>query len=411
MMSMAAFMVGCFEESATQASSVAEDENSSVDSSSSKKSSSSKTSKTSSSSKEKRSHSSSSARTAPRSSSSIKVVFNVGTSSSVALPTVIFGNSSSSQQMVDIGGNQPMSSIPFVPDPENPPITNSSASTAVVTGLGSCRPSKSPINKGESTTWSFTPNPAIVADYGAIAFAQATYTWDFGDLSEEGSGISTTSGKVTYASSGKFGASVTVSVMNRSTQLFVTEMISCAPLQVNGDPIVGCKCTTDEAVVDFTATPTVTWTVSGCTSNSSIVSYEWNGVAGTTAFTQTFTSAANAYAPTLRVANDDNTIADVTCDAVKVTDGPEYEINQHGNASDGIDLPAGISKVHLNLPKDDYFFECMVYCQSNSGEISISVDGKTARSGYFVSLLLPDEKCLDQVVEFELSVPARCSIH
>ena len=283
--------------------------------------------------------------------------------------------------------------------------SSAKVTTVPVTGLGSCQPVTPVINKSESTKWKFSAN--VASDRNAFDFVKATYVWNFGaGATPATDATSGTSAAISYANSGVSFASVTVTMPDGNS-----ETVQCEPLQVNGDPITGCMCETESAVVDFTETPTVSWSVTGCTSMSAVTSYVWNGVDGTEAtYTHTFTAATNAYAPTLKVANDDNTIVDVSCDAVKVTEGPEYEINQRGNASDGIDLPAGKSMVHLNIPEDDYYYDCMIYCQSNAGEFSVSIDGSKVQSGFFVALQLPDRSCFDRLVEFELSAPAKCSL-
>ena len=228
----------------------------------------------------------------------------------------------------------------IIPDPGS-----SASETLAVTGLGSCKPTKNPIDKGVSVTWSFIPNVAG-GKYSAMQFAaQADYKWNFGGLADDGSGVRATSGKVTYKNSGVANASVTVTMPDGAS-----EVIDCSPLQVNGDPIEGCQCTVSEAVIDYTQQPEAVWAVTGCTSASEITSYTWNGLDGSASFTQVFAAPMESYAPTLKVANADFTIVDVTCDAVKATDGPEFEFKESG--LDGrIKLPAGYSKVicHVTL--------------------------------------------------------------
>ena len=408
MMGVAAFMAGCLEESTTQASSVAVDEDLSFDSSSSKKSSKSSSSKQVKSSSSKMGKSSSSTnKIALQSSSSIKVIFTINSSSSVALPTIIPGSeSSSSQQPIEISDNQPLSSMAvIIPDPGS-----SASETLAVTGLGSCKPTKSPIDKGVSVTWSFIPNVAG-GKYSAMQFAaQADYKWNFGGLADDGSGVRATSGKVTYKNSGVANASVTVTMPDGAS-----EVIDCSPLQVNGDPITGCQCTVSEAVIDYTLQPEAVWTVAGCTSASEITSYTWNGVEGSASFTKAFVASTESYAPTLKVANADNTIVDVACDAVKATDGPEFEITERGSYG-AIALPAGKSKVHLNFPKGDYYSpDCTIWCNANlSGRndysITLIVDGVEETSEFYVRLNLPTTTCNDNVVDFELSTDAECYV-
>ena len=195
--------------------------------------------------------------------------------------------------------------------------SSSKVNPVVVTGLGSCAPVNTSIEKGSSTKWKFSYN--LDAGFSAIDFAKATYVWNFGAGAIPATGDTpSTSALVTYANSGVVMASVTVTIGGAS------ETIQCSPLQVNGDPITGCKCTAEAASVDFTATPDVTWSVTGCTSASSPLTYNWNGTDGGATFTNSFTAATASYAPTLKVGNSDNTVIDVACPAVKVTEGPEF---------------------------------------------------------------------------------------
>ena len=315
---------------------------------------------------------------------------------------------SSSREELDIdGGDMPSSSSMKIIDDD--PVSSSSEAL-VVTGLGSCKPTNSPIDKGTSTTWTFVPNPAKTADskaYGAMAFAQATYVWNFGDgLSEEAPGISTASGKVTYANSGKYGASVTVSVMNKETKLTETETIECSQLQVNGDPITGCKCTTPALSVDFTDTPDVTWTVTGCTSAADINSYVWDG--GTsgmeTSFKKTFDKATNSYAPTLKVGNNDNTEISVECTAIKVTDGPEYTISEVGDPG-AIKIPAGTHSVTVKGGAG--VNQCHFGCRAE-GSVSFKLSSGDEKEGsYYAGGEVKAEVCKG-AVEITLNMDATC---
>lgn len=196
--------------------------------------------------------------------------------------------------------------------------SSSKVNPVVVTGLGSCAPVTSTIEKGASVRWKLTYNSDI--GFSAIDLARADHVWNFGAGAIPATDATpSTSAPVTYTNSGIAVASVTVTMQNGNT-----ETIQCSPLQVNGDPITGCKCTTEANSVDFTATPDVTWSVTGCTSASSPLTYNWNGTDGGATFTNSFTAATASYAPTLKVGNSDNTVIDVACPAVKVTEGPEF---------------------------------------------------------------------------------------
>ena len=340
-------------------------------------------------------------------------------SSSEEMP-ISHGTVYSSQREIDIGDVPSSSSFVFK-EPES--SAASSSSVAVVTGLGSCKPAKSPIDKGESVAWTFTPNPTKTVSYGAMAFAQAQYAWDFGGLTDDGSGVTSTSGKVTYASSGKFGASVTVSVKNKDGAL-ETETKECEPLQVNGDPITGCKCSATAGGAEVTGsvnmqvTPDVVWTVTGCTSAAEINSWEWDGTAGTESFTKNFTAETASYAPTLKVGNNDNTVQEVTCAPVKVTDGAEYTVKVSG-ADGKIKLPAGTSSVVLEVSA----FGNKVICQiDRTDSPSGAVNGSVAKKGdvgskvaikgqdYVAVVMASGILVKGAELDFVLDVPASCGV-
>ena len=172
-------------------------------------------------------------------------------------------------------------------------------------------------------------------------FVKASLVWNFSDNAVPASGATgLTSAPVTYAASGAANASVNVTMPDGSY-----ETIQCSPLQVNGDPITGCECNASATTIDYTAEPSVSWAVTGCTSASNIISYTWDGVEGTAAFTKAFDAPVASYAPTLKVANEDNTIVEVACPAVRVTEGPEYAFNLEGDfpslSDRRIEVPSG----------------------------------------------------------------------
>ncbi len=275
----------------------------------------------------------------------------------------------------------------------------SSSSAVVITGLGMCEPVTTPIDKGTgSTKWKFTPN--MNAGYTAIDFAKANYAWNFGaGATPATDNTPSTSAAVSYANSGVVTASVTVTIGGAS------ETIQCSPLQVNGDPITGCKCTAEAASVDFTVTPDVTWSVTGCTSASAPLTYNWNGTDGAETFTNSFTAATASYAPKLKVGNADNTVIDVPCSAVKVTEGVEYVIKESSSRG-AIDLPAGSSIVVLEAEG----YSDVVFCNAN-GSVNGSVNMETIHGQYYVSIRMPAGTLVPGArLEFTLDVPATCGI-
>lgn len=316
-------------------------------------------------------------KTAESSSSSKKY-----SSSSNSSPFEIVGGVSSSAIYIDVDFS-----------------SSSKVNPVVVTGLGSCAPVTSTIEKGASVRWKLTYNSDI--GFSAIDLARADHVWNFGAGAIPATDATpSTSAPVTYTNSGIAVASVTVTMQNGNT-----ETIQCKPLQVNGDPITGCRCTTEAASVDFMATPDVTWSVTGCTSASSPLTYNWNGTDGGASFTNSFTSATASYAPTLKVGNADNTVIDVPCSAVKVTEGVEYVIKESSSRG-AIDLPAGSSIVVLEAEG----YSDVVFCNAN-GSVNGSVNMETIHGQYYVSIRMPAGTLVPGArLEFTLDVPATCGV-
>jgi hypothetical protein len=277
--------------------------------------------------------------------------------------------------------------------------SSSKVNPVVVTGLGSCAPVTSTIEKGASVRWKLTYNSDI--GFSAIDLARADHVWNFGAGAIPATDATpSTSAPVTYTNSGIAVASVTVTMQNGNT-----ETIQCSPLQVNGDPITGCECTTRAASVDFTATPDVTWSVTGCTSASSPLTYNWNGTDGGATFTNSFTAATASYAPTLKVGNADNTVIDVPCSAVKVTEGVEYVIKSNTEAG------------KISLPDEGTYnvviaFACInrtFFCNGVSGPVGGSVNSTPMKKDWYTVVSLSPEDCSGSaVVSVTVDGPATC---
>lgn len=278
----------------------------------------------------------------------------------------------------------------------------SSGSLAPAGSLGKCEPVTTPINKGSATTqFTFKPN-GTTSGYKAMDFAKAIYEWEYGaGATVSGSPVSTNSANVSYANSGAVVATVTVTMADGTT-----DKIQCSPLQVNGDPITGCTCTTDASgAVDFTATPDVTWSVTGCKSSSAVNSYAWaGGAAGASpSYTKTFTTATASFAPTLKVGNSDNTVIDVTCPAVKVTEGAEYEIKK---SQDKVALP-GAGTYAVVVSGGSSLTACRISCNAN-GDLTAKVNGKTFTGSYYVNFEGIDTSWCNKTLDFNVSAAATC---
>ncbi len=291
--------------------------------------------------------------------------------------------SSSSRGDINIVTKPSSSSVTIIDNPDPDPTSSAGIDITPITGLGSCAPASTPINKGTSVKWKFSGN--LNAGYKAMDFAKATFAWSFEGGMPATDGTPSTSAAITYPNSGPANASLMITMADGKS-----ETIQCSPLQVNGDPITGCKCAPVGVTgsVDFTATPDVTWSVAGCTSASDIISYTWEGTAGETSFTKTFTAEAKSYAPTLKVGNADNTVIDVACDPVKVTEGAEYTIKAPNDAGT-IKLPAGSSLVVLAADGYNNTFFCKVErSDSPTGALTITVNEESLGGGDYVALKL-----------------------
>ena len=276
----------------------------------------------------------------------------------------------------------------------------SSSSVKEITGLGMCEPVTSPIEKNTgSTKWKFTAN--LNAGFKPAGFARATFAWNFGAGATPATDATpSTSAPVSYANSGTATASVTVTIGESS------ETIQCEPLQVNGDPITGCECTTAAASVDYTATPDVTWSVTGCTSASMPLTYNWNGTDGGETFTNSFTAATASYAPTLKVGNSDNTVINVPCSAVKVTKGAEYTIDDDNTS---VELKAAGS--YAVVVKGNPTQQCRMSCEAQQA-VNFSVNKVDYTGQYYIPLgsnSVVDNSWCQSTLTIVTDGPLKCS--
>lgn len=342
------------------------------------------------------------------SSSSVAQPPQPQSSSAVTPPPV--GQSSSSRTVKSSSSVLSSSSVnPFPPlgssSSANP--TSSSGGTNPGKGvIGTCAPAKAIVDKDSAVVWKFTRDAAVDPQQ----LMGATFNWSMPGATPataSATGANGLSQKVQYATSGVHTATV---VVNMGAAAYTVE---CDPVQKNGEEINGCKCSTEATSVDYTATPTASWSVTGCTSGAGpTFSYEWDGAPGEATFTKTFTAAAASYAPTLRVANTDNTVINVTCPAIKVTEGPEYTIK--AKQQDGaIPLPAGETLVHVQVPTSGQ--NCVIFCQTTwnaetEGKLDMAVGDQEKSGAFNVTVDLPISSCDDDDLKFTLSAPATCGV-
>ena len=286
---------------------------------------------------------------------------------------------------------------------DNPDPTSSAdvEITVPVTGLGSCAPASTPISKGGKVKWKFTANTAN-ATYRPADFAKAQFAWTF-EGGTPATGTGATTGDIVYSASGAVGASLTVTMGDGAS-----ETIQCATkLQVNGDPITGCKCAPVGVTgsVNYLETPDVNWAVSGCTSAADITSYTWDGVEGADTFTKTFDAAVASYAPKLKVGNNDNTVVDVTCDAVKVTEGAEYTIKSANDEGKITLTAAGTYNVVIGFACQNKVF----FCNGVGGPVGGSVNKVPMAESWYTTASLTAADCSgNATVSLTVTGPATC---
>ncbi len=355
--------------------------------SSSKKAGSSSASKISSSSSKKDAASSSSVTKTSSSSSASKI----SSSSKKAV------SSSSSSKVVEKSSDSKSSS--------SKKVESSSSAAPILTGGGTCAPTKSVVEQGETVVWKYT----VGGNVKAADLLDAIFKWSTpGGTPEsfESKGTVSVSDAVVYETSGQHTAKL---VLSTSKETF---NINCDPVQVNGAQITGCKCSTEAGSVDFTATPDVTWSVSGCSTGTGLeLSYEWDGDAGAVSYTRTFTTAIKAYAPKLIVKNSDNTMIEVACPSVKITEGPEFEIKA-SQGSGAIQLPKGTSRVVLNTEAYTNTVFCTVRREdSPTGALNGEINMTAIKGNDYVAVRMPAGE-LDKgaVLMFTLDVPATCGV-
>lgn len=246
---------------------------------------------------------------------------------------------------------------------------SSSAETVPVTGLGSCAPTKSPIDKGGSVTWDFTPN--LASGTGMNEFIQASYTWNFGD---DGTGTGMTSTAVSYTTPGSKAASVTVTIGLKS------ETVACKPLQVNGTPITGCTCEPTNIQPDVNAGESATWTAKGCTSSgATITGYTWIGAtADASGLIATAPVAAKGdvvSGVSFIAENDDSTKVTITCDDAKAIDKsiPDYIIDGTADGTYTGIGPGDYTMVYAC--KTDQYYQTPLMVVAPDGPVTGSVNG------------------------------------
>ena len=278
------------------------------------------------------------------------------------------------------------------------PISSATSSSSVIAGPGSeagtCGPEKAVVESGEKVTWVFS-NESKTFPGGLML--KSTFIWTTPGGNPATATISNYNGKsidVDYATSGKHNATLHIDVTGGNSY-----DLTCTPVQVNGAPITGCKCAPVGVTgsVNYLKTPNVAWAVTGCSTGTGLtLSYSWDGGAAgaETSYTKTFTGAAASAAPTLVVANDDNTENQVTCSPVKVTEGEEFTIKT--STDKVVFKESGSFAISANLPNGwhNADTECNVFCQAQTSNFTVTIDeivlsGKVSGQNYVTKGGLP----------------------
>ena len=287
-----------------------------------------------------------------------------------------------------------------------PPIEQSSSSTPVATGLGSCAPASATTELGQAIAWKFTRGASLTNPQELMS---AKYEWTFPGGTPATSTANTPS--VTYSESGTKTATLKLTVSSG------TEDITCSPLRVNGQPITGCKCLATIESPDVAKGQAATWNLTGCTSKANIIKYTWtNATADATGLEATAAVAEKNDAVTgvsVLVENDDSTAVTVTCPDAKAIDSriPDYELTEQNTS---IELPAGKVTVTMNLPASWHNGEtsgtCTFQCDGTNQQITVKAGGVSG-TNYSVQLKIPISSTINGYgLDVELSADAKCKV-
>ena len=123
---------------------------------------------------------------------------------------------------------------------------------------------------GESVTWTFKPNTAVIKTNELL---KIMINWSFPNGTPDS--YAGTQGKTTGLTS--YSVSGTKTAVASVTSGGATQEVSCSPLRVNGQKIEGCKCMPTNIQPDVSKGESATWTASGCTSKANIIGYTWKG--------------------------------------------------------------------------------------------------------------------------------------
>ena len=308
---------------------------------------------------------------APASSSSSKKT--VKKSSSSTMPVVssssdggfIIKSSSSSAPIV-----YSSSSAPVIP----PASSSSTGPASPISDAGTCGPEEAIVERDATVKWTFVQNSAV---FSAGLMINSTFEWTTSDASTPSAqvvGLNGRSHEVKYTTSGQHKASLKI-----TTKAGAVYSVNCTPVQVNGAPITGCKCTAADKNPDVSVG--AKWTVTGCSSvGADIIGYEWVGAtvdpALATSATAALTTKKQIVAPVVNVSNNDNTVLPVQCDTIVSVDAsdPDYVID--GTPSGTFTVGPGTYKM-VYACKTDAFYQRSIIIDAPNGAVKATVAGKS----------------------------------
>ena len=249
--------------------------------------------------------------------------------------------------------------------------SSSSATIIVVDGKsvdGTCHASPSRVGKDESVEWVFTAGvldesataAQIVAYHNLVKTSDCEWTLTGSTEKTAKTKCKDAVATATYATTGNYTASMKVG----------DKTIDCGKVAVVGAPISGCLCTASETSPDVTnGSVTVTWTVSGCTSEASINGYTWKNATGTSSTaTARFSEEDESVTPKVVVGNAENNSMTVSCQSATA-------IYNHAPVAEGYTATiAETAQSGSFVCDENYSYNCGVSASdANGDELSYAI--------------------------------------
>ena len=249
--------------------------------------------------------------------------------------------------------------------------SSSSATIIIVDGKsvdGTCHASPSRVGKDESVEWVFTAGvldetataAEIVAYHTLVKTSDCEWTLTGSTEKTAKTKCKDAVATATYATTGNYTASMKVG----------DKTIDCGKVAVVGAPISGCQCTASETSPDVTnGSVTVTWTVSGCTSEASINGYTWKNATGTSSTaTARFSEEDESVTPKVVVGNAENNSMTVSCESATA-------IYNHAPVAEGYTATiAETAQSGSFICDENYSYNCGVSASdANGDELSYSI--------------------------------------